>query len=362
MPVQTKHKIIIGVTAFVLIVGVGFVYSQGSSFQGALTVQEDRDRDGMRDLWEKQYGLNFTINDAASDLDSDGLTNRQEFILRTYPNDADSDDDGLTDAAEANGYGTDPLDSDSDDGTVSDGDEVTNGTDPLDGSDDVSTSFEYEENITLVDLAEEEEEVVSLPDLVADEGSNSLSISGEVFVNSAGDVWSYDTIAISTCGIRNDGSATASGPSTQRCNFSKTYVMPYNLGSPSSASSDLDLAPGEIVAFDYTYNIVGDSSTPYISFLQTLYDSGSIDVTIEYDIDYLSSSGVITEADETNNEPSYTLTIDDALITWTIQEEEEPVVVGTGGSSSNTGTGSSAFSTNQYTIAFVNGQYQLSEI
>jgi hypothetical protein len=343
---QTKHKVILGITTAVAIVVGGFVYSQGPSFQGALTVREDRDRDGMRDLWETQYGLNTASNDAASDLDGDGLTNRREYILRTYPNDTDSDD-----------------------GTVSDGDEVTNGTDPLDGSDDVA---------------------VSLPDLVANEAATTFSVSGEVLVNSSGEVWSYDVTTTTTCEVLNDGSATASGPSYQDCDAYETGDYSYIFGNPQTSSEDIDLAPGEVVTFDRSLDFDGTSDAYVISFLQTLYDSsGSISVTILYKIDNAANSRVITESDETNNTPSYTLSVDDSLITWTVQEEadeefgptsetegesisitsddfeyeeesiseeddgEDPIV---------TGSGSASRSTNQYNIAFVDGEYQMNEI
>ena len=48
----------------------------------------------------------------------------------TNPNDADSDDDRLTDSEEVE-LGTDPNDSDSDDDGISDGREIEDGTDPL---------------------------------------------------------------------------------------------------------------------------------------------------------------------------------------------------------------------------------------
>lgn len=62
-----------------------------------------------------------------SDLDLD--------TLQLCAGSVDSDNDGLTDAQEAI-LGTDPNDSDTDDGGVNDGDEVANGTDPLDSTDD----------------------------------------------------------------------------------------------------------------------------------------------------------------------------------------------------------------------------------
>lgn len=294
---QTKHKVILGITAAVAIVVGGFVYSQGSSFQGALSVREDRDRDGMRDLWETQYGLNTASNDAASDLDGDGLTNRREYTLRTYPNDPDSDDDGLNDRHEVNIYATLPLDNDSDDGTVSDGDEVTNGTNPLDGSDDVA---------------------VSLPDLVANEAATTFSVSGEVFIDASGQISGFgDTIETGTCGIRNDGPGDASSGSQSSC----TFYFDGNYMMEVSTSLSTALAHGDTETFsDSTSYSSGTSSVDNYEHIQSLYDNGGITLDVNYYIDYTSNT---TESDESNNESSYTLTVDDSLITWTVQAEEE---------------------------------------
>ncbi|MEM7217524.1 MAG: OmpA family protein [Pseudomonadota bacterium] len=74
--------------------------------------------------------------DDQDDPDVDGLTDPQEAVLGTDPNDADSDNDGLNDGAEVGANGTldagetDPLDADSDEDGINDGDEV-NGTGPL---------------------------------------------------------------------------------------------------------------------------------------------------------------------------------------------------------------------------------------
>jgi hypothetical protein len=69
------------------------------------------------------------------DRDGDGLTDQQEASLRTDPDDADTDDDGLLDGTEVNmamgGGCPSPLDADSDGDGLSDGDEVSFvGTDP----------------------------------------------------------------------------------------------------------------------------------------------------------------------------------------------------------------------------------------
>jgi hypothetical protein len=78
---------------------------------GAFSVLEgeDRDKDRLPDVWEKENG----VDDPAGDPDGDGLNNYQEYI-----------------------NGTDPHDSDTDDGGEKDGSEVTNGRDPLDPADD----------------------------------------------------------------------------------------------------------------------------------------------------------------------------------------------------------------------------------
>lgn len=57
----------------------------------------DTDYDGMVDSWEIRYGLNPRSNDSDSDLDNDGLTNLEEYVIGTAPDDYDSDNDGLPD-------------------------------------------------------------------------------------------------------------------------------------------------------------------------------------------------------------------------------------------------------------------------
>ncbi|MEL6948715.1 MAG: OmpA family protein [Pseudomonadota bacterium] len=69
-------------------------------------------------------------DDAAADPDGDGLSNAQEAILGTDPDDPDTDNDGIDDGDETgndafiNAGDTNPLDADTDDDGVSDGDEV----------------------------------------------------------------------------------------------------------------------------------------------------------------------------------------------------------------------------------------------
>ncbi len=75
------------------------------------------------------------------DADCDGLSNHEERTLGTSRADADSDHDGLSDAAEVRKLSSNPLDADSDHDGIDDGDEVAGGTDPVSGdSDDDGTS------------------------------------------------------------------------------------------------------------------------------------------------------------------------------------------------------------------------------
>ncbi len=66
----------------------------------ALALVTDSDADGMSDGWEVAYGLDPIVNDASLDKDGDGLTNLQEYNERTFPNNADTDNDGVSDGAE----------------------------------------------------------------------------------------------------------------------------------------------------------------------------------------------------------------------------------------------------------------------
>ncbi|MBK1832506.1 discoidin domain-containing protein [Roseibacillus ishigakijimensis] len=95
-------------------------------------VGTDSDSDGIADEYEQRYGLTIGSNDSATDLDSDGLSNLEEyqglgnasFLGGTDPTEADSDSDGLTDGAEVNTHHTSPFLVDTDGDSLSDGDEI----------------------------------------------------------------------------------------------------------------------------------------------------------------------------------------------------------------------------------------------
>ncbi|NHN46237.1 helix-turn-helix domain-containing protein [Halostella sp. JP-L12] len=75
-----------------------------------------------------------TVIEKEGDLDGDGLSNKKEVDEGLNMTNADMDQDGLTDGAEVENYGTDPTKADSDGDGLRDGLELQLGTDPTDGS------------------------------------------------------------------------------------------------------------------------------------------------------------------------------------------------------------------------------------
>lgn len=90
---------------------------QGSHI--AFLIDADKDEDGMTASWEERYGLSdANASDADTDIDSDGVSNFEEYVQGANPTLGDSDGDGLTDAEEFS-LGTDLAEQDTDgDGLV----------------------------------------------------------------------------------------------------------------------------------------------------------------------------------------------------------------------------------------------------
>ena len=99
----------------------------------------DTDADGMDDVWEGDNGLSVGIDDSALDPDIDGLTNLEEYLESTDPNDSDTDGDNLSDGDEVDTYYTDPTDVDSDADGYNDDVEIEYGSDPNDSSETPDT-------------------------------------------------------------------------------------------------------------------------------------------------------------------------------------------------------------------------------
>ena len=90
----------------------------------------DSDDDGLPDGYEVQNGFDPLVGgDGAADPDGDGLDNLGELALGSDPNDADTDDDGLGDLEESQ-VGADPRRPDTDGDGLGDLAEFELGTDP----------------------------------------------------------------------------------------------------------------------------------------------------------------------------------------------------------------------------------------
>ncbi|MGC6426762.1 MAG: LamG-like jellyroll fold domain-containing protein [Akkermansiaceae bacterium] len=100
------------------------IYNGSTGVSGQQIIDStDSDNDGIPDFYEDAVGMDSSIDDSAGDLDSDNLSNIDEYNGGLDPNDNDSDDDGLLDGDEADNNAN-PLIADTDGDGLSDGDEV----------------------------------------------------------------------------------------------------------------------------------------------------------------------------------------------------------------------------------------------
>jgi hypothetical protein len=72
----------------------------GTGGNGTGNATADLDKDGLPDAWEKEHFNSTTAQTGANDPDTDGLDNKAEYAAGTDPNEADTDGDGLNDAAD----------------------------------------------------------------------------------------------------------------------------------------------------------------------------------------------------------------------------------------------------------------------
>lgn len=154
----------------------------------------DTDGDGIPNVYEDANGLNPDVDDAAGDLDDDGLTNLEEFEANLPANNPDADDDGLKDGVEtgtgvwesADATGTMPKNADTDGDGLLDGvesntgllvDAEDTGTSPLDADSDGDGASDFSEVTNLTDPND--------PNSVPDSGLPKRDGSGFEFVAGA---------------------------------------------------------------------------------------------------------------------------------------------------------------------------------
>jgi len=111
----------------------------------------DSDGDGLSDGAEVNV---YGSDPLDPDTDGDGIGDGAEVnVYGTDPDDPDTDGDGLADGAEVNLHGTDPDDPDTDGDGLGDGDEVVSfGTDPLAGDDAIEIDIRPRNESNRIDL------------------------------------------------------------------------------------------------------------------------------------------------------------------------------------------------------------------
>lgn len=167
----------------------------------------DSDGDGLSDFQEvhltnsnplKYDSLAEGICDGDMDNDNDGLTNKEEVVIGTNPNNKDTDGDGLTDGYEYKELGSDPDNEDTDGDTLIDGDEISLGFSPLLVDTDYNGIMDCDEkiyqNLNIVINNNDKKEVSQV----------SVSFEGTGYINSTTtieDLYGKDTFVSDTVGL-----------------------------------------------------------------------------------------------------------------------------------------------------------------
>lgn len=169
----------------------------------------DTDGDAIPDAWEVDHGQNPLVNDAAEDLDGDGLSNLEEFNLGTDPSKVDTDNDGLSDFDEVHTYLTSPILADTDGDHVNDGLEIAKGTDPFTAADQDLDGLSDDWEViygTAVNVDD------ALADLDGDGAINILEYLRDTLPNDAASIPVFKTIYVNASNVTGVEDGTAANP------------------------------------------------------------------------------------------------------------------------------------------------------
>lgn len=159
--------------------------------------------------------------------------------------------------------------------------------------------------------------ITAMPDLVLNSSASFAKFSpGIAYIFPNGSMLTNTSLNV-TLAIKNQGTATASGGSYSSVsikNLDNSFAIYF-----SSGLSNLYLPFSSTYSITQKYNYFEDSS-----FVRDLYTNGSVNTTMNYSIDYMSSNGVnlygIPESNETNNNGTLSVSISSSGITWVVAE------------------------------------------
>jgi Leucine-rich repeat (LRR) protein len=291
-------------------------------------VDPDSDLDGLTDLQEQALGTNpneaDTDNDGLSDgeevnthstsptnsdSDSDGLSDYDEVLIGANPNATDSDLDGLTDSEEAE-IGTNLIDSDSDADGLLDGEEVNIYlTDPLNSDSDSDSHIDSTDNCPTIANDQTDTDLDGIGD--ACEVVGSIVFTDANLAACVSEQYSNDTlisdVATLSCHYKDINDASGIEHLTELTNLNLAYNNLVTLDvSNNTALTILNVASNDLLALDVSNNTALTYLGAGSNELSAINVSNNTALTSFY-----ASSNNLSTIDVSNNSILSTLNVND---------------------------------------------------